>query len=344
MLRVRSSLFLLTLAFGVSGCVTDQPSATLPHVSAKAVSRELKSGLSENEKRTLASLRKVNEHPLYVMNYYGSYAHLDDIETEAAKDAKGWGCSLFQARDETGAPLLARNFDWEDNPSLLLFANPPDAYASVSMIDISYLGFPKSKIADIDDIEMQKALLEAPLLPFDGMNDQGLCIGMAAVPNSPVPQVKNGKEMGGVRAIRKMLDEAKNVKEAIAILKGLNLKFTGPQLHYLIADKSGDSAVVELHEGKMHVLKRGEMTNHYLSTSADGVCPRLTKIEAAKKAGKGVMSASEAMELLDAVHQNHTEWSMVYNLRTGGLDVATDHDFGQVKHFSLPDTLRTMKG
>ena len=36
--------------------------------------------------------------------------------------------------------LLGRNFDWYEHPALILFTDPPDGYASVSMVDISYLG------------------------------------------------------------------------------------------------------------------------------------------------------------------------------------------------------------
>ena len=35
--------------------------------------------------------------------------------------------------------VYGRNFDWQYSPALLLFTNPPDGYASVSMVDIEYL-------------------------------------------------------------------------------------------------------------------------------------------------------------------------------------------------------------
>ena len=39
--------------------------------------------------------------------------------------------------------LFGRNFDWRYSPALLLFTDRPAAggYASVSMVDIAYLGF-----------------------------------------------------------------------------------------------------------------------------------------------------------------------------------------------------------
>jgi hypothetical protein len=56
-----------------------------------------------------------------------------------------WACTCFSARNEHGSQLLGRNFDWENHPALLLFTDPPGRYASVSMVDISYLGYSKSE-------------------------------------------------------------------------------------------------------------------------------------------------------------------------------------------------------
>ena len=36
--------------------------------------------------------------------------------------------------------MLGRNFDFDDDPALLLHHRPPGAYKSVSLVDISYLG------------------------------------------------------------------------------------------------------------------------------------------------------------------------------------------------------------
>ncbi len=44
--------------------------------------------------------------------------------------------------------LLGRNFDWNDHRSLLLFTDPPRRYASVSLVDISYLGYSKNDAPD----------------------------------------------------------------------------------------------------------------------------------------------------------------------------------------------------
>ena len=73
---------------------------------------------------------------------------------------------------------------------MLLFTDPPDGFASVSMVDIAYLvGTP----TDINSLhhrlpEDLRDLLNSPHLPFDGMNEHGLVVGMAAVSGGAAPQ------------------------------------------------------------------------------------------------------------------------------------------------------------
>ena len=79
-----------------------------------------------------------------------------------------------------GNGVFGRNFDWYRHPALLLFTDPPDAFASVSMLDIFYLGFDHE-----DSLKTRKRqLLNTPFFPFDGMNEHGVTIGLMAVPHS----------------------------------------------------------------------------------------------------------------------------------------------------------------
>jgi hypothetical protein len=53
----------------------------------------------------------------------------------ASVNSSVWACTCFSTKTEQGSQLLGRDFDWSD---------PPGRYASVSMVDISYLGYAKS--------------------------------------------------------------------------------------------------------------------------------------------------------------------------------------------------------
>ena len=149
---------------------------------------------------------------------------------------------------------FGRNFDWDYSPALLLFTQPQDGYASVSMVDIAYLGFGDTRAHGLTELPLKErsALLDAPYLPFDGMNEHGLAIGMAAVSSGEMKSNPSKETIGSLMVIRNMLDYARNVDEAIAILGSYNIDFEGgPAIHYLIADPSGRAALVEFYQGKM---------------------------------------------------------------------------------------------
>jgi hypothetical protein len=120
------------------------------------------------------SLRRLDDHPLWTLRYDGAYDRMQNVTTPAPTTP--FGCSLF-ATNDVADPLFARNFDWDPAPAMLLFTAPPDGYRSVSMVDLSYLGV-------TDPAAQRDKLVDAPLLPFDGMNEKGLAIGLAAVPDA----------------------------------------------------------------------------------------------------------------------------------------------------------------
>ena len=200
--------------------------------------------------RSLATLRQVDDYPLYVMHLYGSYG-FDEYLEEGQQATSGlpapehehcepWACSVFAALNQDGDLLLGRNFDWFNRPTLLLFAHPPDGYTSVSMVDMSYLGFGTGEPSWSDRIR----LLDAPYLPFDGMNEHGLAVGMMAVPQARGAQDPQQATIDSLEAIRLILDSARSVEEAVALLGSYNIDWgSGPALHYLVADASGQSAV-----------------------------------------------------------------------------------------------------
>jgi hypothetical protein len=302
--------------------------------------------LTADEAATLRSLEQVDGYPLYVMHYQGDYeSPAPSGETSGAGRAPAWGCSLFAALGDPDNRFFGRNFDWQYSPALLLFTTPSDGYASVSIVDIAYLGFggPKAKgIADLPLAERQD-LLYAPNLPFDGMNEEGLVVGMAAVPSYNM-QPDPGKETaGGLDVIREMLDHAATVDEAVAILQRYNVDFgAGPPLHYLVADRQGRAVLVEFHEGEMVLISNEgpwhQATNFLRASvgeSAEGECPRYDQIHETLSDAGGALARQEAMDLLAAVDQSTTQWSVVYGISSGSIDVAMGQGYEDVHTFQL---------
>jgi hypothetical protein len=302
------------------------------------------------EWRTLTSLRKVDEHPLYVMRYYGDYDFEQVLEAEAsalrevAPVAADWGtvwaCTCFAALGEGKDVLLGRNFDWYNHPALLLFTNPPRGYASVSMVDISYLGFGQ----EAPSWTARRPLLLTPRLPFDGMNERGLGIGMMAVPMADAGHDPQRKTLDSLQVIRLLLDHAADVEEAVALLEGCNIDFGGgPPVHYLLVDAAKRSAVVEFVDGEMRILPDRESwqvsTNFVISEAmpegANSECWRYNLAYDTLAHVGGAVSREEAMDLLEGVSQPSTIWSLVYDLVSGDVDVVMGRNYETVYRFRL---------
>jgi predicted choloylglycine hydrolase len=336
------------VAAGARGDLLDAVFGELDADEMAALSRPL------NELRSLATLRKVDDHPLYVMNYYGDYGFGDSLQTgigqsqwiqngsEGKKNSKFdcWACSCFSALNEDGAPVFGRNFDWYAHPALLLFTDPPDGYASVSMVDISYLGFSSEEPSWAD----RRRLMEAPYLPFDGLNEHGLAIGMMAVPHGDGGGDPQKATIGSLQAIRLMLDYAGGVDQALSLLQKTNIDFSGgPPVHYLVSDPSGNSAVLEFTGGEMKVIRSEEpwqvatnfLISEVLPQGANASCERYNTAYKTLERTAGRISPEDAMTLLKEVSQPSTIWSTVYDMKSGSIRVAMGRKYDEVKEFRL---------
>lgn len=339
----------LALVVVVGLSVIAPPTDLEPEAASVAVAVD--SG-RDAQQRTLLSLERIDDHPLYRMTYYGVYGSARaGIEREEAEPA--WACSLFVSKGGEDGRLFGRNFDWPHHPALLLFTDPPGGYASVSMVDLSFLFSPED--ADrLDDLPLDRLapLLETPFWTFDGMNEQGLAIGMAAVAESAMPFDPQRRTVSSLGFMREVLDRAASVDEALDILASVNIDMSGgPCLHYLVADRAGAAALIEFRDGETAVMQVdgtwAAATNVRLGWIPEeeraGICERLDRLTGWFEAAEGGANAAEAMSLLDDVHQSHpdhpefgTQWSVVYGLDTGMIYLAMEHRYDETKTFELP--------
>jgi Linear amide C-N hydrolases, choloylglycine hydrolase family len=297
-----------------------------------------------NPVRTLATLEKVDDFPLYVMHYKGSY--LFDVFAEEGIE---WGpyqwvykavnpeaCTSFAAPTRGGDMVFGRNLDWSHRSSLLLFTDPADGYASVSMVDLYYLG-----LEGLQEIPWSKrvALLAAPYATIDGMNECGVAIGQNAVPERNTPRDPNRPTLLNSQIIRLVLDYAKDVEEALTLIQQYNVEFAVIPGHFHIADASGASAIVEYVDGGVAIVRDDKpwqvSTNFLLSEEIKPECWRYNKASGVLGAAQGIASEEAAMGLLEAVKQDHTVWSVVYDLSSGQIHLAMGRDYDDVHAFGL---------
>jgi len=264
-----------------------------------------------------------------------------DLPAAPAEKQPAWACSLFAALADPQEALYGRNFDWNFSPAVLLYNYPLDGYASVSMVDIAYLGFGRADVSAMSLAE-RAALISAPALPFDGMNEYGLAIGMAAVSASKMPYDPALPTTGSLGIMREVLDHARTVDDAVAIFGRFNIDMAGgPPIHYLIADAAGHSVLIEFYAGQMVVQPgaRGwDMATNFIRTAArnpESMCWRYRTISERLSASEGQITPDDALSLLESVSQGSTQWSVVYDMAAGVVRVAMDHDY---------DTLYTLPG
>ncbi len=242
--------------------------------------------------------------------------------------------------------FYGRNFDWSISPALLLFTEPADGYASVSMVDLEFLGIDPEDSKNLTDLPLveRTALLSAPSMPFDGMNEYGLTVGMAALPENyqdHAPYDPSKPTIGSIGIIRQVLDHARNVDEAVALFEQYNIDFRGgPLIHYLLADPGGKAVLIEFYQKEMFLMPNEApwhmATNHFRCIAeGDGGCPRYHTLEEQLSATNGQLDVESGMQLLKDVSQDMTQWSAVYDMSSGEVNVALGGEYENIYSFQL---------
>ena len=323
--------------------------APTPAPTAVATLTSRADSLTPDQIAILSSLQKIDDYPLYTMRYAGASRGPEIRETHETRLAfaeGGWGCSLFAALGDPEGRLFGRNFDWRYSPALLLFTDTPAAggYASVSMVDIAYLGFDDRSV-DLTTLALteRRGLLDAPSWPFDGMNEAGVAVGMAAVPQADQRRDPGKPTIDSLEVMRAILDRAGSVDEAVAILVQYNIDWEGgPPLHYLVADRSGRAALVEFVGGQIIVLPNAgpwhaatNFTRSAVAGDAAGQCQRYDTLVRRLTDAGGKLAPRDALGLLQAVAQTEsaTQWSVVYDMSTGQVDVVMGQAYDRARSF-----------
>ena len=303
--------------------------------------------LNLNRILTITSLKMVDDHPLYYIRYYGKYdldyspVNLDHLDTASIiSDDNRVMCSSFLAKNEKGNPLFCRNLDYTllNHPITVLLTDAPGKNSSISMVDLFYLGYNKGNSPNKS--LFNNGILYAPRVTIDGVNEYGLAIASLTVPHAKTPFDPDKPSTDEVGIMRLILDYATTIEEAVDKFKEYNIEFHTDPLHFMVADASGDSAVIEFINGEIIVYKTDEpwqvCTNFILSTeSGNKYCERYFTAVKRLEESNGVLSEEEAMQLLSDVDQEGTVWSVVYNLKTGETDIAMGRDYEDIIEYDL---------
>lgn len=323
-----------------------------------------------NELRSLISLKKVDDYGMYQMTYYGDYGFDEFLETGASSDADieafvtkrllkglpidlgvtGDGCTAFAVKNEKGDILFGRNFDFLYAPSLQVYTAPKQGYASVSTVNLAFAGYSQDYLPD-GLFSRRFLTLAAPFLPFDGMNEKGLAIALLAVPKAQAPYDASKVTLNTTTAIRLVLDKAATVEEAVELLRQYNIYFSGDiECHYLIADASGHSVIVEYLEQELQVVETDtdyQVASNFIAYQGRNIGEGYTEFERYDKvkdtieSNQGFLDGEQAVSLLADVgvfdgETDKLQWSVLYNLTTGEGEIFPHRKIQNRIKFHLP--------
>ena len=279
----------------------------------------------------IEDFQQVDDYPLYVARYVNDYKFEEYLQTGQRPQLKGFGCTCF-----VDGFIVGRNFDFPENPALLLFTAPEDGYKSVSMVDLGYFEYSLSNIP-VDPVGLE----ETPYMPFDGMNEKGLVVTMAAIPFADAPISSDKVSIGEIAVIRLLLDYAADVDEAIELLDEYNVVMTDPPIHYLIADANGESAIIEFLDNEMMVYRSNEsqiITNFLvtgLNLPLESPCRRYNSVFSDISSENGKLSSDNVFQILDDSSQSSTIWSIVYDIENLSIQISMGREYSNVISFML---------
>ena len=317
--------------------------------------------IQDSQRNISIEIEKISNRPFYSMRYCGDDcfdeyllrgAHsLEDycafIETALIRNRENpighnnFGCGAFVAQNANSDILFGRNMDCECAIPMLLRLNDNSTYRFLSLVNMAFLDWDESTygLLEIDS----KLTLATAYSPSDGINEYGFAVAILTDVDATYPKQNDKITLFDMTLPRLLLSKAKSAEEAIHYTEKYNFFYDVAPLHYMVADASGHSAVIEFVDGRMVVTKTDKkylvVTNFTLygnPTKTGFGKDRYENIQNTLKKQGGIISEEDALELLKSnVIPGDEQWSAVYNLTKKTLSVTFSGDYENVHRFKL---------
>ena len=321
--------------------------------------------IQDSQRNIIIEIEKKSNRPFYSMHYYGDDcfdkyllrgAHsLEDycsfIDTELIQNREkqilynNFGCGAFVAQNKNRDILFGRNMDCECAIPMLLCLDADTSYRFLSLVNMAFLDWDESTF---DSLEINNKLtLATAYSPSDGVNEYGLAVATLTDTAAIYPEQNDKVTLFDMTLPRLLLSKARSVEEAIHYTQRYNLFYDVAPLHFMVADASGHSAVIEFVAGKMVVTKIQNkyqvVTNFTLygnPTKTGFGKERYDNMQNTLEEQGGIISEEDALELLKRnVIPGDEQWSAVYNLTKKTLSVTFSGENEHVHHFKINDLL-----
>lgn len=279
----------------------------------------------------------------YVQKYYG--ARKNDIKMKTG----GRACTTFNAFNENGDHLLARNFDYKDCPAIVVWTSPKKGYKSIGITEPNVMLYGWK----MGEAENKNRLLAAPYTCMDGINEKGLAIAVLELKTKATKQETGRKPIITTVMIRAILDKCATVEEAVEMFNKFDMHDSlFCCYHYQITDANGKSVIIEYIDNKMNVLYPEDELQYAFNFYATPNTPiakgfgytreKWLKEEFAET-GK-TMTEERAMKILEKckLYYKHKRgymitslWSAVYNCNKKTVLLCTGMDYSKKYELTL---------
>jgi len=234
-----------------------------------------------------------------------------------------------------GAILFAKNFDWPLGDGYI-FVNKRNvdkaAYGADSMASLRWT----SKYGSVTFNQLGREF------PLGGMNEAGLVVEELSTP-SQYPAPDKRPSVNEFQWVQYQLDNCGSVKEVLKSDQKLRVSKFLIGLHYLVADRKGNAAVIEFIGGKTAAYTGPELRVLVLSNNSYEESLRYLRfhrgfggdrtVSNGPESGERFVRAAtllddyyfpgqrptvdQAFSLLKSVEQADTQWSIIYSIPLG---------------------------
>lgn len=285
-------------------------------------------------------------------------------------EAKGGGCSAFNAFTPNGDHIMGRNFDFKTAPCLVLWTHPEGNYSSLAVVDHNFITYGNKR--NVFDGKHTAQLLLSPYCCVDGINEKGLSIAVLQIRAKATQQnVPSKTDITTTSMVRAVLDTCADVDEAVELFRKYNMHDSlYCCYHYFLTDKSGRAVIVEFIDNEIKVYEKNSdkygignsvfendghkltyMTNYTITKDIGSFkveqhgYDRTDAIKRAFADKKDVFTELEAMDLLNYVKLDYDHprypwriealWSAVYNTSKCTMKIAAGMDYSKIYTFSV---------
>ncbi len=294
--------------------------------------------------RTLNSLKK--EGDIFTMTFYGDFSsYLVNINNgifgpqniQNRQMEIKHNCSMFSAYGNPGSSLYGRNCDSPDCSVILCRYDPPGGYSSIAFTRIFEAGYDYFENLLVLSLEERNNLLRALFFQIDGMNEHGVTVAVADNVEDNINRYPEKPTILSLYMMRRILDYAKNVDEAVNIIENFNIWDGQDNIfhsQFLVADPNR-SVTVRCVNGSLNITPN-DRPWQTLAYRSGYTFTELSNLFGNINWRMG-MNLLQTISVDPAQSQYPTIYSNIYDMTKKSVYVSMYRDYENISEFKIED-------